>query len=77
MLAYVFNIILTNFQSKIFEYSKGARKLRSIKEMGDYYLLCGIGRVGKVVLDELTQRNQNVIVVEKNEKLTEKIEESK
>ena len=76
LLAYVFNFILTNFQERMSKYSKGARKLRVIKEMEDYYIICGYGRVGKVVFDELTQRNQNVIVIEKNKEICDAIEES-
>ncbi len=76
LLAYVFNIILSNFQEKMSEYSKGARKMRTIKDMDDYFILCGHGRVGKVVLDELRQRNQNVIVIDKDEEACANIEES-
>ena len=76
ILAYVFNLILTNFQEKMSEYSKGVTKMRSIKNMDDYYILCGYGRVGKVVFEELTQRNQNVIVIDKDEDVCESIEES-
>ena len=77
LLAYVFNILLTNFQEKMSEYSKGARKMRAIDDMDDYYILCGFGRVGKVVFEELTQRNQNVIIIDKDEDICESIEESK
>ena len=76
LLAYVFNIILTNFQERMSEYSKGARKMRTIKNMDDYYILCGCGRVGKIVLEELRQRNQNVIIIEKDPEVCENIEES-
>jgi len=76
LLAYVFNIILTNFQERMSKYSKGARKMRAIENMDDYYILCGYGRVGKVVFEELTQRNQNIILFEKNEEIVESIEES-
>ena len=76
LLAYVFNILLTNFQEKMSEYSKGARKMRAIDDMDDYYILCGFGRVGKVVFEELTQRNQNVIIIDKDEDICESIEES-
>ena len=55
-------------------YSKEARKMRAIENMDDYYILCGYGRVGKVVFEELTKRNQNIILFEKDE---EKIEELK
>ena len=70
LLAYVFNIILTNFQERMSEYSKGARKMRKINRMDDYYIICGYGRVGKVVFQELNKRKQNVIIFEKNPNAT-------
>ncbi|MBR3197988.1 MAG: NAD-binding protein, partial [Methanobrevibacter sp.] len=76
LLAYVFNIILTNFQERMEKFSKGAIKMRTIKNMDDYFILCGYGRVGKVVLDELMQRNQNVIVIDKDKDVCENIKES-
>ena len=76
LLAYVFNIMLTSFQEKMSEYSKGARKMKAINDMDDYYILCGCGRVGKVVLNELKHRNQNVIIFEKNREICENIEEN-
>lgn len=75
LLAYVFNIILTNFQERMSEYSKGARKMRRIKRMDSYYILCGYGRVGKVVLQELKQRNQNIILFEKDPEMTSDVVE--
>lgn len=75
LLAYVFNVILTNFQEKMGEYSKGARKMRAIQNMDNYFVLCGYGRVGKVVLKELNQRKQNVIIFEKDPKITENLVE--
>lgn len=76
LLAYVFNIMLNSFQEKMSEYSKGAIKLKAIKNMEDYYIICGFGRVGKVVFEELTDRNQNVIVIDKDEEECAKIEEN-
>ena len=76
LLAYVFNIILSSFQEKMSKYSKGAIKLKKIEEMDSYYIICGYGRVGTVVFDELTRRNQNVIIIEKNEEICESIEEN-
>ncbi len=76
LLAYVFNIILTNFEQKMGAYSKEARKMRAIEHMDDYYILCGYGRVGKVVFEELTKRNQNVILFEKDEEKLEEIKDS-
>jgi voltage-gated potassium channel len=77
VFAYVFNFMLTSLQVMIGEYSEGAKKLKTIKEMDGYYILCGYGRVGKIVLEELKQRDQNVIIIEKDEENCETIEESK
>ncbi len=76
LIAYVFNIILTNFQERMTKYSKGARKMKSIEHMDSYYILCGFGRVGKVIYKELNHRQQNVIIFEKDEDICENIEES-
>ena len=76
LLAYVFNIILTNFQEKMSEYSQGAKKMTAIEVMKDYYIICGLGRVGKVVLGELLERNQNVIVIDKDKDKCESIKET-
>ncbi len=75
LLAYIFNIILANFQERMSKYSKGVRKMRLIKHMDSYYLLCGYGRVGKVVYKELNQRKQNVIIIDKDPKRTEDVNE--
>ena len=76
LLAYVFNIILTNFQEKMSEYSQGAKKMKAIEVMKDYYIICGLGRVGKVVLEELLDRNQNVIVIDKDKDKCESLKEA-
>lgn len=75
LLAYVFNLMLSNFQSKMIKYSKGAKKMNRIQNMDDYYVICGYGRVGRIVFEELSKRNQNIIVIDKNKEILEEIEE--
>ena len=43
--------------------------------MENHYVLCGFGRVGLSVFEELKKRNQKVIIVDMDEKATEDIEE--
>lgn len=76
LLAYIFNIILNNFQERMSKYSKGVRKMRLIEQMDSYYILCGYGRVGRVVYKELNERKQNVIIIDKNPEMTEDIVEN-
>lgn len=75
LFAYVFNVIFTNIQKRMKEYSKEVKMMRAIEDIEDYYILCGYGRVGKVVFDELIERKQNIIVVDKNEDTCENIPE--
>ncbi len=75
ILAYTLNIILTNFQYRMSKYSKGARKMRRINHMDSYYILCGYGRVGKVVYQELNLRKKNIIIFEKEAEKTENLKE--
>lgn len=75
LFAYVFNVIFTNVQKRMKEYSKEVKMMKAIEDMEDYYILCGYGRVGKVVFDELIERKQNIIVVDKNEDTCENIPE--
>ena len=49
---------------------------KRLAEMENHYVLCGFGRVGLSVFEELKKRNQKVIVVDKDEKATEDIEEN-
>lgn len=75
LLAYVFNVMLTSFQERMSEYSKGVRKLKAIDNMEDYYIICGYGRVGKIVFEELNDRNHNIIIIEKDEEMTNNVKE--
>lgn len=75
LIAYVFNVILSAVQEKMTKYSKEAKIMNAINKMDDYYILCGYGRVGKVVFDELVERKQNVIVIDKSAETCANIEE--
>lgn len=66
---------VTSFQEKMSAYSKGARKMKKISDLDDYYIICGFGRVGQVVYDELMKRNQNIIIIDKDEEVFNNIEE--
>lgn len=74
VITYVFSIILENISKRMSEYSKGAKMYKKVKKMRDYYVLCGYGRVGKVVFEELKKRNQNVIIIENDPIATQDLE---
>jgi len=51
----------------------GRKRLeKQLKELKDHYIICGHGRMGKIIARELKGKNSNLIVIEKR---TETIEE--
>lgn len=66
LVAYIFSSFITNFINKVEKMKSGVQIMKKLSQMKDHYILCGYGRVGKIILDELIKRNQKVVVVEKN-----------
>ena len=48
---------------------------RKLSDIENHYVLCGYGRVGSAVFEEIKKRNQKVIIVDNDERKTEDIEE--
>ena len=77
LIAYVFSLIISLFGQRIEEVRSGVKMKRTIKSLKEHYILCGYGRVGVVVADELLKRNQKLVIIDKNREITEKLEERK
>lgn len=75
LLAYVFSLSISLFGQRIEEVRSGVKMKRTIKSLKGHYILCGYGRVGVVVADELIKRNQKIVIIDKNKDVTEKLEE--
>ena len=48
---------------------------KKMNNMNDHYIICGYGRVGSVVLNELIKRKQKVIVIDNDKERIEKLNE--
>ena len=45
----------------------GRKRLeKKIKELKDHYIICGYGRMGKIICRELKEKNRKFLVIEKN-----------
>lgn len=75
LVAYIFSSFITNFITKVEKMKSGAQMMKKLSQMKDHYILCGYGRVGKIVLDELIKRNQKVVVVENNHDRVQSLKE--
>jgi len=63
--------ILENKLEETLKYKKMEKTLRDLK---DHYIICGFGRVGRQVVQELSQEHADFVVVEKNPALAEACE---
>lgn len=62
-------LIETEFESVF-----GRRKLfKDISKLRDHYIICGAGRVGSRVLDELRRKNVNFIVIERDQAVAQQL----
>ncbi|MBF0202718.1 MAG: potassium channel protein [Desulfamplus sp.] len=51
-------------------YLLGRRKLnKSISKLQNHYIVCGYGRIGRTLCNQIKEQNSEVVVVEKNEEL--------
>ena len=76
LLAYILTIIISSVTENLQDIRSGRHMEKRLAEMENHYVLCGFGRVGLSVFEELKKRNQKVIVVDRDEKATEDIEEN-
>jgi voltage-gated potassium channel len=56
----------------------GRRRLdRKISRLKYHFIVCGFGRIGKVICDKLLRENHDVVVIDKNPELVETLEAMK
>ncbi|WP_461461875.1 NAD-binding protein [Methanobrevibacter sp.] len=75
IIAYIFSTIFENVSNNIKIRRRQMKMNKKMKNMTDHYILCGYGRVGNVVLNELIKRKQKVIVIDDNKETIEKLNE--
>jgi len=51
------------------------RKMRSIESLRDHYIICGAGRVGRVVTREMLQAGRTLVAIEADEQRAKELEE--
>ena len=75
LLAYIVTFIISSVTQNLHDIRSGRLMERKLADMENHYVLCGFGRVGLSVFEELKKRGQKVIIVDKDENVTEDIEE--
>ncbi len=71
LLAYAFILVSVSIMA-VEELTTGARQRRKIAGTKNHFVLCGYGRVGSAVHQDLLKRNQTAIIIESNRNIIEK-----
>lgn len=71
LIAYAFTLIIMVVSMTVEDITSGARHKRLLKAVKNHFVLCGYGRVGSAVHEELLKRNQSVVIIEKDQKVVE------
>jgi voltage-gated potassium channel len=71
LIAYAFTLIIMVVSMTVEDITSGARHKRMLKSVKNHFVLCGYGRVGSAVHSELLKRKQDVVIIEKDQKIVE------
>lgn len=74
----VFGFLITRLTEAVIESgirsALGRRKLfKDISQLKDHFILCGAGRVGLRVVDELTRKGVDFVVIERDDQVAERL----
>ncbi len=74
----VFGFLITHLTAAVIESGVraafGRRKLfKDISQLKDHFILCGAGRVGLRIVDELDKKNVGFVVIERDEQVAERL----
>jgi len=51
------------------------RKMKSIESLNEHYIICGAGRVGRIVMREMMHAGRDLVVIERNVERAERLED--
>lgn len=75
IIAYILTVIFSSVTENLHDLRSDRIMERKLSEIENHYVLCGYGRVGSAVFEEIKKRNQKVIIVDNDERKTEDVEE--
>lgn len=52
----------------------GRRSMKSIQKLREHYIICGFGRMGRIICEELTEKGIPLVVLENEEESLEELE---
>ncbi|MBN2255962.1 MAG: NAD-binding protein [Deltaproteobacteria bacterium] len=76
-MAYTFALVMENFMEGRLKQVLGRGKLKKqISKMRDHYIVCGYGKIGRLICKELSDEGIAFIVVDNDEKVIQRVEDA-
>ena len=76
VVAYSVSIIMSHLLSLDLENSKLKKRAKEIHKMKSHTILCGYGRMGKIIADELSKAKHDFLIIEKDPQKINSLKES-
>ncbi|UCG64198.1 MAG: potassium channel protein [Deltaproteobacteria bacterium] len=77
-ITYIVGLVAETLVAGEIRSALGRRKVsKQIKSLRDHYIICGYGRIGSIICKELTRKAIPLMVIEKDERVQEQLEEDK
>jgi voltage-gated potassium channel len=73
-VAYSVSVIMNDLLSINFETRRKKKMDREISKMKDHTIICGFGRMGKIIAEEISKVHSNFLIIEKNTKILKQLE---
>ena len=77
IVAYVASTTMSTMFLDNFQYRRRKKMEKQISKLKGHTIICGYGRMGKVICEELMKSTKNIVVIEQDVKHIQELEESK
>jgi voltage-gated potassium channel len=74
LVGYSVSVITEKFIEGIVTLDRRRNKMiRLISDLTDHYIICGYGRIGRIIVDELSKSKKDVVIIESNKEYYEEL----
>jgi voltage-gated potassium channel len=74
LAGYTVSTISEKFIESILTLDKRRKKMiKLISDLSEHYIVCGYGRIGKIIVEELSKANKDIVIIENNKDYYEEL----
>lgn len=74
IVAYSISVIMNDLLSINLETRRKKKMDKEISKLKDHTIICGFGRMGKIIAEEISKSHNNFLIIEKNTKILKQLE---